>query len=115
MEVQLLRSARIFFLLAIFFASAPSFAGSVSLGYVITTITQQDGVFFVSTSGVRAGTPTCATNATRFVLNGGTTNGQLVVANILTAYASGKQIAISGTGDCSFWGDTESISYIITQ
>lgn len=70
------------------------------------------GVVLVSTDGQRSSLPSCAsTQPTRFALDATTAAGKVQLAGLLTAYAAGKPVGIIGTGVCSAYGDSETISY----
>jgi hypothetical protein len=51
----------------------------------------------------------------RWAFNASTPTGQAYLATLLTAYSLHKRIQIYGTGDCSAWGDTETVSYFIVE
>ena len=71
------------------------------------------GVILFVSSGSHVSAPSCEASGApnRWALGVGTAAGQASLQALLTAYALHKQIFIWGTGDCSTWGDTESISY----
>ncbi|HAF80275.1 MAG TPA: hypothetical protein DCG66_04605 [Brevundimonas sp.] len=71
-------------------------------------IHDQGGAFFYH-DGPRTNRPSCATQD-RWVINVTTPAGQAMYAAVLTAVASGRKIAVHGSGACSFWGDTESVT-----
>lgn len=63
-------------------------------------------------SGTRTGTlPSCATATTKWALDVSTPDGHAQLSVLLTAYSLQKPISVIGAGDCSVFGDTESISY----
>lgn len=73
-----------------------------------------NGVVIAYVEGARSNAPACATESIRFAVNGTTPGGKLQVAGLLTAYTSGKAVAIYGTGTCTAWGDTETIDFFLT-
>ena len=96
--------------------SSISIAGSASQGTLNTVHFMGNGVVLALTTGTRTGVPACAnTQPTRFALDASTPAGKAQLAGLLTAYSSGKQVVIIGTGTCSSWGDTESIDYFYTS
>src|SRR5438094_4268880 len=80
-------------------------------GTISTVHFMYNGVIIFAVSGARANVPPCATIPQRFAINGTTPVGKLHVAGLLSAYAQGKQVVVTGTGTCPDWGDTESVSY----
>jgi hypothetical protein len=80
-------------------------AGNIKL---ITPVPGID-LLFVQT-GTRTTPPSCATN-TRWALDTSTSTGQAAAAVLLTAYATGKQIVVYGTGTCTLHPDSETVSF----
>ena len=98
------------FLALIFYAN--SYAGSASSGILSTVHFMSNGVVIAYTSGARTDVPSCASNQpSRFTINGTSVGGKVQLSGLLSAYVAGKQVVIIGTGDCSVYGDTETISY----
>jgi hypothetical protein len=92
-------------------------AGSSSSGLVSNIIPQNPisgspSVVFFTSSGTRSGRPACATSA-RWVINTTTIGGQVMVSVLLTAYARGRPVSVSGTGACDDWSGAESVSYLV--
>jgi phosphotransferase system HPr-like phosphotransfer protein len=56
--------------------------------------------------------PSCEVH-NRWAVDVNTPKGQSMMALILTAYSQGKNVSISGTGECSDAGDTEGIEYVL--
>ena len=78
----------------------------------------QVGAFFVYVNIAPAGGPSCATygqTSQRFVVNPNTAIGTSLIATILTAWSTGHNVQINGSGLCDIWGDTESIASIYTE
>jgi hypothetical protein len=92
--------------------ATPGLASSSGYG-TISTILVLDGKVFFNHTGSRTASPPCATQ-NRWVFNGATSQGQAMLSVLMTAYATGKQIAIDGSGTCPDWGDTETVRYIAT-
>lgn len=70
------------------------------------------GLVLVTTDGQRLGTPTCALGSPyRFVIDATTPAGKVQLAGLLSAHAAGKPVRIVGTGNCSLYSDSETISY----
>ena len=92
--------------------SGSLYAGSAASGALSKIHFMSSGSVIVYTSGVRSGIPSCAsTQPRRFAISATTDGGKVQLAGLLSAYTSGKNIVITGTGNCSAYGDTETISY----
>jgi hypothetical protein len=77
----------------------------------------QVGAFFVYVNVAPTGA-SCATygqTSQRFVVNSNTAIGTSLIATILTARSTGRNVRINGSGLCDIWGDTESIASIYTE
>ena len=98
--------------LAILLASVNSYAGSADPGNLSNVHFMSDGVVLAYINGNRSDVPSCAVNQPlRFALSTASSGGKVQLAGLLTAYSSGKKIRIIGTGNCSAYGDTETIEY----
>jgi hypothetical protein len=93
-----------------FAANTGAQASSSGSGYVTTIIYSGSGFAFVYQNGSRTARPACSVND-RWVIPITTAAGQSMLAGMMTAYATGKVITVNGTGACSEYADTESISY----
>lgn len=107
-------SKAIFGVLFIGFLSNTALAGESSAGQ-ISGVLAHTGGFFFNSSGARSSSPTCATVVNRWVINTGTSQGQAIVAALLTAQASRKRVYVRGTGGCATWSDTEAVEYILIE
>ena len=76
-------------------------------------ISVEEGKAFFYTTGTRSAVPACSTIPKRWAFNAATANGQAMLSALLTFYSQGKAIAVTGTGACTDWGDTETVRYII--
>ena len=77
----------------------------------------QPGAYFVYIN-LPPGGPSCATygqTSKRFVVNPNTEAGMSVIATLLAAQASGRNIQVTGSGLCDIWSDTESIVSVFTE
>ena len=111
-EVQVLASS-----LAVLagIVSLPAHAGS-QIGSITAVSVDNNGspyVFLVS--GTHNGQPACATDAYWAVTNLGTDNAKSMVATILTAYATGRQVNVQGSGACPQGYPREAVNFIIAQ
>jgi len=95
--------------------SISSYAGTASNGVFSTIHFMSDGSIIAYTSGARSDVPPCAINQpSRFILDGTTAGGKVQASGLLSAYTTGKQVKIIGTGDCLVRSDTETINYFYT-
>lgn len=92
--------------------AAPSFASSAGYGGINTLLPISGGLLFFNQTGARTARPACATQD-RWVINGTTDGGKIIISTLLTAYAQGKQITVMGNGACGNWSDTETVDYIV--
>jgi hypothetical protein len=98
----------------LFSLSVNSFAGNVSStigNYIVTTY----GKAFIHMNSATVSAPSCsgASDWAIDLIGTNGTAGRALLAAIITASIQGKTIAIYGTGDCSVWGDRETISYVV--
>lgn len=65
--------------------------------------------FFYLDGGVKNSSPACATftGGERWVINNNWPAAKIQNSILLAAVASGKKVAIRGSGNCEVWGDTE--------
>jgi hypothetical protein len=103
----------LFFLtLSLYFPVTASGAGTGS-GYIQRVSTTSTGQVFVLTSQ-RESQAACATEGWAFDMNGTSgPGGKAMLATLLAAQVAGKQVFISGKGNCDVWGDRESVSYVV--
>jgi|GEM_PF-1119321 len=87
-------------------ALASDRAGTISLVH-----SMPDGVILFYLSGSRAPAPPSCNVVDRWAFNATTAAGQARLALLLTAYASGKVIAVHGTGTCPDRADTETVDF----
>jgi len=103
------------FVIAIIMFSANLYAGSATSGILKLVHFMSDGIVIAYTSGTRSDIPTCAINQpSRFAIDATTSGGKVLLSGLLSAYASGKNVAIFGTGNCLAYGDSETINYFYT-
>lgn len=85
----------------------------------IQIIDAGSGALFVLLDTAIAGTPPSCANPSsgfkRFVVSPTTANGQVIVSGLLAVHGEGRKVQIGGKGVCDVWGDTETISYILTE
>lgn len=97
--------------------TSPVAAGGVQAGKV-GTITMRSGdvgtahdslVVVTLLGGSPTGQPACALNSYWFIRDAKSEIGKQQIAMLMTAKATGKAVAIKGTGACVRWGDGEDI------
>lgn len=91
-------------------AALPANAGTSEMGS-ITGVLPHEGGFFFNAMGTRNAAPACATVPKRWVINTATSQGQAMVAGLLSAYMARKRITVVGTGNCNVWPDTETVQH----
>ncbi|MFK0298748.1 hypothetical protein ACIQTU_05970 [Brevundimonas sp. NPDC090276] len=92
--------------------AVPAMASQASMGTVYGVMAHDTGNAFFYQTGTRTTRPTCATED-RWVFGIATPTGQAMMATLLTAYATGRNVTIQGTGVCSVWPDTETVQSIV--
>lgn len=89
---------------------APAGASQSNTGYITDVWGTNNGAVLFNVTGTRTAPSACgANNPQRFAIDASTTAGQAAVAILLSTEARGKQIAVTGTGTCTIWGDTETV------
>ena len=73
-----------------------------------------NGVFFFTLSGPISNRAACNTSG-RFALNTTNPNHKTMMVQVLTAYASEKNIQIVGLGTCSTWVDSDDVGSLAVQ
>ena len=89
--------------------ASPVFAGN-TYGTISPVVIQANyAVFSMSSNGT--GRPGCATSQ-RFAFLTNSTAGQAMLSALMTAFATGKNVAIFGNNACDVWPDSETVSYL---
>jgi hypothetical protein len=93
-----------------------AYAGSQSGGKVVQLLPSAQSFTFLA-DGARSSVPTCAAGAANFwTVDLSTPQGQAIAASIMTAFSTGKNVNIYGTGACpSFQPDREGVFYIVVM
>lgn len=81
-----------------------------SLGKVTGLLVNNQGAAIFS-AGTHDNKPACAT-AGGWIFDSTAAAGKTIISVILSAQAQGKQVQVIGTGNCTYWGDRENISYL---
>lgn len=76
--------------------------------------------YFVYVGGTpSAGAPPCATQTTggnpRYAFDPSTAGGKATIATLIMARSLGITVTIVGAGTCNTWGDTEDLTFMITN
>jgi hypothetical protein len=89
-------------------SATPAYASNASSGTIQDIWVMWNGTVLFNHSGSRTALPGCQSSSVpkRWAIN-----GESRIAALLTAYSLGKQIFITGSGSCSDWGDTESVTW----
>ena len=81
----------------------------------ITPLQPEGAVIFWLASPQRTGYPACVQTApNRYAIPTNTDAGKAMIATLLTAYAMGYSVIVTGNGTCSVWGDAETVHWIAT-
>lgn len=103
-------------LLATAFMTAPAIASQSNIGNITDVWGTNNGAVLFNVTGTRAAPPACgANNPQRFAIDASAPAGQAAVAVLLSAQARGKAVIVMGTGNCTIWGDTETVAYFWVQ
>lgn len=95
--------------LFLFWGTSPLQASSTGNAPVTGMIVTEGKVFF-DLGTTRTTLPACATpTPNRWVFKAATTDGQAMLATLLTLRGLGKQVSVQGTGTCPDWADTETV------
>lgn len=88
-----------------------SYAGG-SNENVIQPIANHTGVLFFHANS-KVNTPNCGLpQPERWAIDTSTPGGKTMAALVMTAFALGKSVAVTGAENCDIWGDTESVDYL---
>ncbi|MEX2963363.1 hypothetical protein [Microbulbifer sp. TYP-18] len=79
------------------------------------TVRASDGLHYFTMHGTTTDKPACATNTYWIIKDENSTAGKSQLSVVLTAYASGKTVAVTGSGECTRWGDGEDVNTILLQ
>lgn len=102
---------RLLFLIGLGLAT-PSWAGATGPGNVGSVLSFTGGQFLFTVTGTSGGRPACATQANRWAIDVTTAAGQALMASVLSAFALGKTITVTGQNTCAVWPDTETVNYV---
>jgi len=89
--------------------------GDARPGFIVNIQPNASGLVFFNQSSAHTNKPACAASNDRWAINAATPGGQALLSVLLTAYAAGKAVTITGTGACAEWPDTEGVVYFLVQ
>jgi hypothetical protein len=96
--------------------SAEPAGASTTPATTVRQVVAENGAFFVYVNATPSSdAPSCAATTSanhRYAIDPSTPSGAAMIAIALTAYAAQTSIYIVGTGACTVWADTETVSYI---
>ena len=90
--------------------AGPTHANSIEGKIKSLSVRASDGLHIVVVEGVPTGRAACAINHNYYMIADEHSDaGKAQMAILLSAYMSGKSVAIEGTGTCTRWVDGEDI------
>ncbi len=96
----------------LFLWTANTHAGNQS-GEITKLTVRSDGLHWVQLEGQHNSKPQCATSQEYWMIKDENTQaGKSQISILLTAYASGRPVSISGLNTCTRWGDGEDIDTV---
>lgn len=100
--------------LAISISMSSASASIGAAGKVYRIIVFPNGIVMFDHSGQRSALPSCVESPqeARWTFDSTTPAGQGRLAQLLTAYATGAEVIVTGLGTCSDWSLTESINFM---
>lgn len=115
--MRLITIAIIFVLFGLLFGGQPALArGSADKGFVTRIDSSADNLVYVYVDGaITEVPPACATftaSAKRWVFNGSTTSGKIMLAKILAAASTKNKIKVYGGNSCSLMSNTETLGIL---
>lgn len=96
-------------------ASAAGTTRTVTIKQTQSVASSNVNIFVVILSSPATGSPSCATETDRFVVSPSTPGGMAMIANLLSAYATGATVTITGNGACDVYPDMETIYSVYVQ
>ena len=104
---------KIFIFLSVAVMSVAVNAGSQQGKVTSVLVRQSDGLHYFYISGTANGRPSCANGFSYWMIKDeNSAAGRSQLSMLLTAYASGKTVRVTGTGACTRWGDGEDLNTI---
>jgi len=98
----------------IFHLNSQAACCSLQTGLVTSIGTLPNGIFFFKINGAIDNKGTCNTSI-RYTLNINQANQKSMMALVIGAYFSEKNIQVTGLTTCNNWSDSEDAGYISSQ
>ena len=99
--------------LVVVVSSLPAaYAGHADGQIVAIRSRSSDGLVWINVTGPRVNKPACALYDYMMIRDENSETGKKQFAMLLQAHATGKRVVVYGTGNCSRWGDGESIDTV---
>jgi hypothetical protein len=97
-------------------SAVPCFAG-MQQGFITSLfIRASDGLVYFYLNGTPKERPSCAKALKYWMIQDeNSTAGKQQLAQLLTAYASGKTLIVYGTNTCTRWPDGEDVDIIVIE
>jgi len=95
--------------------SSTVYSGSADYAVINKVDFMEPGIIVVYTDGLRTGAPACATQPNRFVVDGTTPSGKVLLNGLVLTYSLKKSVRFVGNNTCSVYGNTETITYFQTN
>ena len=102
-----------FFVLLLLTPGAIVQAEGIADGQILRYTTGAQGqqeFLLVYVSGI-SGAPSCSVSS-RFIMSSLAPNYRSTVGTVIAAYHAGATVTVRGLGTCSFWANTEDLSYV---
>lgn len=97
----------------------PAQASEAPAGNIVRVYGMLNGALLFNTTAARTSAPPACQQdpglAQRWAIDASTVAGQTAASVLLTAYALKKKVFVLGTGNCSIWGDTETVAFILIE
>lgn len=105
---------RFFAAIAVLLMATPifSFAGQQTGKVQSVTVRASDGLVLFTLEGNSSGKPPCATYSYWIIKNENSVAGKQQHATILSTKFAGRTVSVSGTNQCTRWGDGEDVDAI---
>jgi hypothetical protein len=92
-------------------ALASNALAGASSGPVTALLVHEPSVVMFE-AGPHTAKPACSTVGNQWALSLNSPAGKAMYALLLMAQATGKQVAVQGSGGCTSWGDRETPTYL---
>ena len=108
-----MKFTKLLMILSFSLVSSLVFAGGYQTGKIVNIRARaSDNLHYFTLSGTHNDKPTCNGKAALdywMIKDENSAAGKTQISMLLTAYASGKSISVTGTGQCTRWADGEDV------